>query len=237
MPLLSTVARVQERLGFESNLADVDKSIELALETATEVVSDMMRSHVSRATVVDVFFVKDSFVYQRKPLDVRTSRPTAFTNLMSTPTQVTLKLGRGFVDSGETLGVYVADTYQDVQDSAVRTDIGPSADVNFSMMEWEKGELKIVDYILEDTYVMVTYTAGFEDNDGSPEIYTGVPLWLKNAAELAAISALSSSAVYATAETDINLKEVHKNVETLVLSHARYMPLATKTMQSTVTNV
>jgi hypothetical protein len=219
MTILRSVADIRADLGYD-DIRDVNESLESALRTATESLASRLRDDFTRATVVDEFYVETS-------LQSGKGRVVQF-----------FKLCRGNVDSGETINVYVANSFQKVNDAtaaSVRVDLQDvnGSGSNFVRFNHEKGEMNISDYAMGGLYCRVEYTAGFLTDGGNPAVYQGTPQWLKELATLEVSRRLDQMnnfprATRRTEEERQDTANIEAQLGDIILGHARYMPMAIK---------
>jgi len=228
MSVLRSVADLRGDLGYD-DIKDVNESLESAIRTATESLASRLRDNFTRVTVVDEYYVDTS-------LQTGKGRVVQF-----------FKLSRGNVDSGETINVFVANSFQKVNDAtadSVRVDlqdVNGSGD-NFVRFNHERGEMNVSDYAMGGLYVRVEYTAGFVTDGGSPEIYEGIPQWLSELATLEVSRRLDQMnnfprASRRTEEERQDTQNIEAQLGDIILGHARYMPMAVKPEISTETAI
>jgi hypothetical protein len=228
MTVLRSVADLRADLGY-GDIKDVNESLESAIRTATESLASRLRDNFTRATVVDEFYVETSLQSGR-------GRVVQF-----------FKLSRGNIDSGETINVYVANSFQKVNDataSSTRTDlqdVNGSGD-NFVRIDHERGAMNVSDFSMGGLYVRVEYTAGFTTDGGSPEVYAGIPQWLSELATLEVCRRLDQMnnfprATRRTEEERQDTANIEAQLGDIILGHARYMPMAVKPEISTETAI
>jgi hypothetical protein len=231
MALLVSVTTARTRLGLPDK-KDINDKLSLTIEQASEVVADGIRDTLERADVVDIFYVKRSLEFGNT---IRRRGSVASTGLEGSgqSSQTPLHLSRGFVDSISS--VRAANTVVGLEDSALYTDLKSPTDYA-SLVNLERGELRISDFTLSEAYVRVAYKAGFLTNSGNPALYLNVPNWLKQAT-LFAVEQL------ANANPTLRVKEVtqeetdtlSKKVSIILNNRARYMPMAWEPLSITST--
>ena len=217
MAILRSVADLRADIGI-SDIPDVNEALESACRTATEALVAQLRTDFSRVTVVDEFFVSRS---------LRSG--------MAGPAGTTFKLTRGFVDSAQTINVYVAGSPQYLTDPNNRDDLQDVDGQGTSVVriQYERGYMLVRDWNLTDTWVRVEYTAGFATDGGNPEIYEGTPQWLQELVTLKVSQRLDQHNVFprASRRTEEERQDT-QNIEILageiIDGHARYMPMAIK---------
>lgn len=243
MTVLQTVKKIRVRLGYE-DIEVVNDAIEVALESASVQVEDAIRTSLARATVVDLFYVIQSKYYEgRYP----TRRGTSSAVSIRTPflqtgdgTTTELKLTRGFVDSGETITVYAANSLRNVNGTGEGTRFDLKDPDDFTLLEEEKGVMRVQDYDLSGLYVQVGYTAGFATDGGTPEMYELATNqeWLREVAALKATILLDGNPVVRNEPMDERaLKALQDQLDSLFISRSRYAPGAWKPHQTAETLV
>jgi hypothetical protein len=224
MPTLQTVEAMRKRLGYD-DIEVVNNAIETALQSATIACEDAVRTDLARATVKDRFFVI-------QPKDFR-----------SGAIQTSLKLSRGFVDSGQTVSVVASTTMRNLLDSASSDRRNLVSPDDFTLLEAEKGILRVNEFDLTNCYVEVSYTAGFGTDGGCPEMYqtTGsstLPAWLAEVAALKATLLLNGNPVVRRESLDETEREtIQKQLDNILITQSRYAPGSWKVQQSAVTLV
>ena len=228
MPLLISVADLRDATGF-GDIEDVNKAMRSAIGVATATLESRLRCDFARVTVVDEHFVQAS---------LRSG--------FSGPSKTALKLGQGMVDSGETIQVYAASTAANLDDSSKRTDLqaiqSGSSTISVVRFNYDSGEMFINDYSLNNCYIRTTYTAGMVSDGGDPEVYLAVPDWLQQACVLETGRRMDAMNVFPrttrrTEEERQDTENIEKQLNDLLLGHARYMPMAHKVEISTTTAV
>lgn len=228
MPLLISVAELRDATGF-GDIADVNKAIESAIGIATVTLASRLRCDFSRVTVVDEHFVQASL-------------RAGFAG----PSKTAFKLGRGFVDSGETIEVFAASTAFKLDASGTRVDLqaiqNGNSTISVVRFNHDAGEMFINDYQLSNCYVRTTYTAGLTSDGGEPDVYESVPDWLKQACVMETERHMDTMNVFPRVtrraeEERQDTENLERQLNDLLLGHARYMPMAHKVEISTETAV
>jgi hypothetical protein len=229
MPVLRSVADIRDDLGYD-NVEDVNKSLASAIRTATESLASRIRDDFTRVTVVDEFYVERS-------LQSGKGRIVQF-----------FKLGRGMIDSGETINVYAANSARKVNDASADSvrvdlqDVAEDGDSNYVRFDHERGQMNVSDYDLSGLYVRVEYTAGFTDDGGNPAVYESTPQWLQELCTLEVSRRLDQMnnfprATRRTEEERQDTANIEAQLGDIILGHARYMPTAIKPEISTETEI
>ena len=237
MPLIRSVESTRDRLGFSAD-ADRDAAFESHLETAVETISDRIRSEITRVDVVDTFFVRFTL---RSPLGTgwrkrpATSRSTGIAIAGSSTT--TLLLSRGFVtDIGSGMTIFAAGTEDALDDSAVRSDLKSVASIDHTMIEAERGVVKVQDFGLDGVYVRVSYRAGFLDDGATPAVFTSTPAWLVRAGDLETRILVNSDSVFGRDKVEkAEQDRLESRLQNILTKHARYIPTAEKPIHSVET--
>jgi hypothetical protein len=219
MPLIVDVADIRAAIAFD-DLDSVNLAIEQAIEQAQQSVADTVRSSFERGTVTDEFWVTTS-------LSFGGSNP-----------QVELLLSQGFMDSGQAITVYSSGSQAGLSDSGLRTNLKSYNGTDHAVFDYNKGLLRVVDFDISKQYVSAAYTAGFEDDGGSPAIYTGTPEWLKQAVRLKTQLVLDANPIIpkptGTGDGDGGMAAqiLSKTLSTITMAHARYVPGSWKPYRS-----
>ena len=237
MPLIRSVESTRDRLGFSVD-NDRDAAFESHLETAVETISDRIRSEIDRVDVVDTFFVRFSL---RSPIGTggrsrpATSRNTGIAVAGSSTT--TLLLSRGFVvDIGAGMTIHAAGTEDSLDDSAIRSDLKSVSSIDHTMIEAERGVVRVQDFGLDGVYVRVSYRAGFLDDGASPAVYTTTPAWLVRANDLETRILVNSDAVFGRDKVEkAEQDRLEMRLNNILYKHARYIPTAEKPIHSVAT--
>lgn len=235
MPLIRSVDSTRDRLGFGVD-ADRDAAIESHLDTAVETISDRIRSELTRVDVVDTFFVRFTL---RSPIGTggrkrpATSRNTGIAIAGSSTTQ--FLLSRGFVAASD-ITVFAAGTEDALDDTSLRTDLESVSSVDHTMVEHERGVLRVQDFGLDGVYVRVTYRAGFLDDGATPSVFADTPEWLVRANDLETRILVNSDSVFGRDKVEKDEQDrLESRLSSILLKHARYIPTAEKPIHSVET--
>lgn len=231
MPVLRSVADLRGDLGYD-DIKDVNTALESAIRTATESLASRIRDDFGRVTVVDEFYVEESLLSGRRRVVSH------------------LKLGRGFVDSGQTFSAFAANSVVNVQDATASSPRIDLEDVNEKgdgsgnriRVNYETGQVIISDFSVSGLYVRFEYTAGFTDDGGDPAVYESTPQWLQEALTLEVSRRLDQMnnfprATRRTEEERQDTENIEHQLNDILLGHVRYAPMAHKPEISTVTAV
>ncbi len=236
MPVIRSVDSTRERLGFGKD-ADRDAAIEAHLDVAVETLSDRIRSEITRVDVIDTFFVRFTL---RSPIGAggrkrpATSRNTGIA-VAGASTTVFL-LSRGFVDSAAGVTVFAAGTEDALDDSAVRSDLESVSSIDHTLIEHERGVLRVQDFGLDGVYVRVAYRAGFLDDGATPPVFTSTPEWLVRANDLETRILVNSDSVFGRDKVEKDEQDrLESRLSNILLKHARYIPTAEKPIHSVAT--
>lgn len=242
MAVLKKVAQMRKRLGYD-DIATINDAIEEALESATVVTEDAIRTNLARATVDDIFFVVrgQEFNIRATTRFSNRTRPFGIQGLTPSGAVATeLKLNRGFVDSGETIQVEAANTLRNV----LGTGDGQLTDLkspdDFTLLEADKGVMRIHEFLLTNCYVRVRYTAGFATDGGCPEklVVGAGNEWVEELGALFTTLLLNGNPVVRRDPMDeMQVKTIRSQIDKIILNNPRYAPGAWKPDQSTVTLV
>lgn len=231
MALLQTVEEMRRRMGFADE-EEINRAVEAALETASIVVPSMSRFEVTRATVVDLFFVRNSYEFgfsQPRQISPR-GRWTA-----TSATQTVLRLSRPLVVTSPTHTVEVAGTEIGLDTSSVKDLRSPD---EFTILDADNGVLRINDFGLGNAYVRVSYTSGLLTDDGDPALFSGVPDWLTQAVSMSAQLGLNANPVVrATPLAPDERESIKTQMDSLILDNSRYIPMSWKPINTAVTLV
>ena len=240
MPLIRSVSSTRDRLGFGVD-ADRDAAIESHLDIAVETISDRIRTEITRVDVIDTFFVRFTL---RSPLGTggrkrpATSRNTGIA-IAGASTTVFL-LSRGFVAAAPAVTIFAAGTEEALDDTAQRTDLTSVVSIDHTLIEMERGVLRVQDFGLDGVYVRVSYRAGFLDDGASPLVFTGTPEWLVRAGDLETRILVNSDAIFGRddivgARGQNEQDRLESRLSNILLKHARYIPTAEKPIHSSAT--
>lgn len=210
MSKLATVTETRDLLGFESS-TDVNNAIASALENTTPLLAALLRVKDFDAFEdrEDLFFV-DEPEWDGVP---KIGRPwnqlrLAQGFLSSAPAQVRAASHRNGLDT--------ASDYDDLQDLE---------DYDRTVVDLEKGVVTIDDLVLENKYIRVVYSGGFDVENG---VYQDVPAWLKTMAMLHAIVLLKTNPFIRTEGNTVDFAGAAKRLALLVNEHTRVYSLAKK---------
>ncbi len=239
MPLLRSVEDTRKILGFGED-ADRDEAIESHLNTAVETISDRIRTEITRVDVVDTFFVRETMVHRVGGRSVGRAANARGAGLfvVGGATTIEFNLGRGFVDSGQTITVLASGTEDGLDDTALRTDLQnvPGTGIDHTLFDHERGILRVQDILLNGSYVRVTYKAGFLDDSGSPSVFEDTPEWLVRASDLEARIMVNADAVFGRDKVRKDQQEtLESRLSSVMLKHARYSPMSEKPVTSVET--
>lgn len=231
--LLLSVDEMFERLAYDRT-EDLEKGIERALRTATQVLRSDLRMDFDRVTGVRDVFRIDRTNFVQAPVGSRTSRffdtqgRAFFSDLPLL--HVKLMLGMGLVDPDLTGGVevFAASLPAHLDDPSFRRDLANFSDgLSHLMFDYEEGVVAIDGLFLDAMYVGVTYDAGLFVN--SDDVYEGVPEWLRELAFLRATVLIDADPVLRT-ENQVRLDKdtTAQQIRAILGSHIRYRPEAVK---------
>lgn len=253
MPLILSVKELRDKLRYDDD-ADINAAIEEALGAVSQTIPSKIRAALERVTVEEVFYIHRGLEWAPAvggyPARRRLPASTAGVQLNQghTAVQAKMLLDRGFVASGVTYTAVVSGTFQGLSDANQQVDLRDVNGMDLTQMHHERGELLVMDYLFHNSYVKVTYTAGLEDDSGSPAVYSAAPEWLKQLATLEATRILNTNPVVATvgsagtseartAVAEQREKTLTRLIATLVSEHARYRPGWARAQQATATAV
>ena len=240
MAVLQSVDALRERLGFTDSKEVVINALERALNEATVVVGDHLRTGFDRQTNVDLFYVPKTREFGPANRGRPSSRVT-WSNLESpyTVAQTRFALSQGFVDSGETITAYAASTVEGLADSDLRYDLKDVSGRNLVTFDYDEGVMIVDDFLLNVSYVQVSYTSGFTTTGGDPEVYVGQPNWLKTMCEVRAhMATFGNRVLYDDLQPGPDVLSILRyDYSALVDGHARYYPSYMQPMTTTATAI
>lgn len=199
--LLASVTEVRDDLGFD-DMTDITYAITEALHSAEATLGTLLNTSFERAEHVDLFWVAEPGFSQHPHHETQ------------------LRLRHGFLSG----------------DPVVKRAVSPSAfgETNVTLMQGllvdrDKGTLKDVGTAFSNDYLQVTYTAGFEKQEGAnADSYKldQVPSWLQKAAKLLTKIALAKHPSMENAGVELDVKALREEYAVLVNGRIRYAPVA-----------
>lgn len=211
MAKLTTTSSVRT-LMRQADVTDITEAIDAALEAASFSLEQKIRSSFARETRYDLFVVRH-----------RKLRDTLY--------EYHWRLKNGFVDSGETFTVKVADAVADFATAGLYTDITDSCTIDYekgtvSLLSAEVDSISVFssDSRLTGNFVRVDYTSGFTATTG---LYAEVPDWLQNAAKYDAIvqlNALSPALWQKSDDAPFSLNQLKGVYNSMWTGRVRYYP-------------
>lgn len=198
MTKLVDKASVDIKGGLSDNTA-VHLSINSALESASLYAESVLDTTFERETKTDSFWVNS--------LEVPFNGKFIF-----------LRLSKAFVDEGQTITVEYSSTWADFDNN--KATLLSSKYV----IETKKGILKIIGASLDNTYIKVTYTAGFTVDATITDIYTQseVPAWLRDVAVVYSLIQMGQSITLSPGEPKSEIAEQQlSHVGILLAPHTR----------------
>ncbi len=236
MAIIQTVRSVRDRLGY-GNTDLVNNAIEAALGSAAVALENSIRTGLARATVDDIFFVINTFDFgstQTRRISAATPRVFLPVGVMSAE----LLLTRGFVDSGQTITVTVANSMRNLLGTGEGQSFNILSPKDYTLLNDQKGLMGIYEYDISQTYVRVQYTAGFVTDGGCPEVYvtTALENWLVEASALKTTLLLNGNpAVRREALDEEEIKTIKAQLDNILTSKSRYAPASWKPERGVVT--
>lgn len=195
---LVPVEGIRNSLGYD-DMTDINAAITTALEAANTQLAARLSTDFERAEVTDIFYAQ---------------RPghTEGSNHCSTE----FRLSRGLISA------------RPVTSYGFSTDafaVDPATSIRFDL---NKGIARDIGTRFSQQYVSFTYTAGFEPDDTTPELYkqNQVPKWLKEAAKLQVMINLADTSAITEAGVVIDTKVVAAQLSSMLVSYIRYAPVA-----------
>lgn len=203
---LALVGDLAKAIGFDQGVA-TDK-LETAVETATQTLIGLLRTEFDLAAVVDDFYVLSTG-----------SIPIGSTY------RTRLALSRGFISGPVTI------TFGRSLD-ALASSPG-MVEAGRISVDRDKGGIVITGPDMRDTFIRVSYVAGFGAEEDDPTTYeqTELPDWLKEVAVMASLASLDSTHPDLRFENGNGAKESAASMTNSVVgrlgSKIRYFPSAT----------
>ncbi len=240
MALLQSVEALRTRLAL-SDADDINSALEGALEMATVSIQASVRTDLSRATVVDTYFVKNSREFPPTGTVRRNNTDDGRLIRSYGANSMSFKLSRGFVDSGQTITAYAAPEEEMLAEEANRQDLKVVGTRDRLTIDFDKGVAWVQDYSFQNQYVEISYTAGLTTDGGTPEIYESAPGWLTEATMIKAQILINSNPVYAIQRgerdglTRTEIQTLQQTIAEVILSKSRYSPMAKKPRYSVET--
>ncbi len=198
MTKLADSTLVDTRGGLSDN-TDVHLSINTALESASLYAESVIDTTFSREIITDLYWVSSVGV----PFDGEF---------------IFLKLSKAFVDGGQTVTV-------EHNTSFISFDTGKGTLLTTQfIVDYDKGILKILGASLDNTYVKVTYTAGFNVDAIITDLYlqTEVPAWLRDVAVVYSLVLMGQSVTISPGEPKSAIAEQQlSHVGVLLAPHTR----------------
>ena len=218
--LLASVNDIVAALGFDQ-MTDIQNAASMALDAAEAQLMAALDTDFEAGTFSDIFFVDEAPA--RGSVEFRLSH-----GLVSSLTQVLANADPGGFDTdpvstwssgGWPLRGYVAG--QNVDCTANCT---PQLDQKAK----DRGVIRDILSRYRQTYVRVTYVAGFAADGTNPASYdlTQVPDWLQQAAKLNAMIGLADSPALSEASVKLDVKSLTNQYNALLGRKVRYAPLA-----------
>lgn len=198
MTRLADKSSVDIRGGLSDN-TDVHLSINMALESASLYAESVLDTTFIRETKTDSFWVS--------------SIEAPFNGEF-----IFLRLSKAFVDETQTITVEHSSTWKDFDDN--KTALLPSEYV----IDSEKGILKIIGASLDNTYIKVTYTAGFNVDAVITDLYaqSEVPAWLRDVAVVYSLIQMGQNITISPGEPKSSIAEQQlSHVGVLLAPHTR----------------
>lgn len=207
-------------MALDADKPGLNDAIEKAIESAQEVVAESFRSPFARAEVMDDFFVHRSHCFGGSY-------------------QVDLLLSRGLIDTGVAITAVAARRPNDLDDTGLSSNLLNVSGEDLTLVDADKGLIRIVDMDLSNYFVRITYTSGLEDDDGSASFYKNVPEWLAKAVRLNTMMELDANPVIPRPTVrdstgSVQTDTLEKQFRQLLFSRSRYFPGSYKPRNSTV---
>jgi hypothetical protein len=185
--------------GALSDSTDVHLSTAVALESASLYAESVLDTTFARETRTDSFWVSS----------VEAPFHGEF---------IFLRLSKAFVDSAQTITVEYSSTWKDFDTD--KTALLPSEFV----IDAGKGILKILGASLDNIYIKVTYTAGFNVDVVITDVYnqSEVPAWLRDVAVVYSLILMGQSITISPSEPKNSISEQQlSHVGILLAPHTR----------------
>lgn len=177
----------------------VHLSTNLALESASLYAESVLDTTFAKETKTDSFWVSS--------VEVPFNGKFIF-----------LRLSKAFITEGETITVEHSSSWVSFD-----ADKG-TLDSSMFVVDTEKGILKIIGASLDDTYIKVTYTAGFNVDATITDMYkqSEVPAWLRDAAAVYSLIQMGQSITLSPGEPKSSIAEQQlSHVGVLIAPHTR----------------
>lgn len=199
---LSTLEAIRKMVRFDS-IPDLDNAFDQGLLTATSVLESALETNFTRQARTEYFMV------EHQP------------NIGGADT-LYLSMENGFIDSSETITIVSNTTKNKVDTGNDNTDLSP-----YTTWDYDKGTVYLSGVDLDNKFIKVTYTAGFEQA-GDPLTYSGVPAWLERAAAMRAIIEFDelNPGFRAQAEGGGPTVDLETKISEIIAPHVRYHPYA-----------
>ncbi len=235
-PLLREVDEFIDEMNFKRDEDDLRNAVLTALRSATQKSASAVRTDFLRATVVDTFFVRRSMdfgiVGRSRTGDARFGDGRVLRGFGASETA--FMLSQGFVDSAQTITVFGAQRHQALPLADERTDL--TSPDNFTLFQYDEGIMRVLDFGLHNSYVQVSYTAGFTVEDGDPPVFQSVPLWLREICTLKTQMLLNNNPVVREQPLPAEIvSEIKGQVDEVIQDHARYLPQVNRPIGTTIT--
>ncbi len=233
--LLQNIENMRARMGYDDR-PEVNRAIEAALETSSVSVPQSARVNVTRVTVIDTFFVKNSLEYGNV-IHRRFNEPAALVS-SGRATTTSLKLSRQLLDSVAAITVFAASSELGLDNTDARQDLQLVDGDDRTAFDFVRGYLRVNDYGLANCYVRATYTAGLLTDDGDPAVFAGAPDWLVQAVSLDAQLMLNANPVVRAKElAEDERRSVQRRLDRLIVDNTTYLPMSWKPVHSVETLV
>ena len=227
-------------INFQAGVADLP--VTSALDSATSDLETLVRTTFAKETRTDWFFIPKNRQLKFAGVTFQGNGQLPF---VAGTTLTTLALKKGFVNGqGLTTAPVVsyANTPQDFTGLPQTTGtVGVPAltespivliENSDYFVDYEKGTVLIANQVLENVYIQVTYTAGLAVDTSEADLYTGVPMWLQNAAKTQFVMILDAMAptLRTNAKVPVNTKVLSDSLARMLDSHVRSFPMITNPM-------
>ena len=175
MSKLVSLNEVACYLGQPASTTKMTAKFSGLVDQVEALLQNLLCTRFERSTVQDLYELPKR--YEGPRYFSRSSPRSAYRYELTEPLrngQFAFFLDRGFVDSGQTVTLYTADSLTDV--------LTTTETFNATLVDYEKGLIYVDPTELQTLYpyVRITYTAGFEDS-ATGDSFTGVPSWLSEA--------------------------------------------------------
>ena len=218
--LLASVNDIVAALGFDQML-DIQNAASMALDAAEAQLMAILDTDFEQGTFVDTFFVHEPPA--RGSVEFRLSHGlvSALTSVLgnSDPTTFGSAPTVAWSAGAWPFGGFVG---------GQNIDCTANCTPQFDQKSMDRGVVRDFLSKYRQTYVQITYQAGFAVDGTNPASYdlAAVPDWLQQAAKLNALIGLADSPALSEASVKLDVRTLKDQYNALLSRKARYAPLA-----------